>query len=118
MDFKKEVVFLISKWQRILKLQHWHINVKVCDPGIGDTSNADVDADATYLVADIRVFRRAEGSKELTEEQLNNTIIHELLHLHTAGLGVVIGTPQHVAEEQAIQILSRVIWEGYCDRSK
>ena len=104
----EKIKALVKKWQTRLKLDHWDVRVKVVVPSKFRNGNCgDVNYDCEYLNATIRL------SRDLSRAELPQIAIHELLHLHLAPMGVVDGTPEHKAEEQAAQILSRVIKEAY-----
>lgn len=108
-----QITKLVSKWQTRLKLNHWDVSLKiVASSALLDDSVGKVDYDYKYLNATIKLARSANGVSR-SKAELTQTTIHELIHLHLSGLDVIAGTPEHTAEEQAIEILSRVIMEGY-----
>lgn len=96
---------LCSKWQTRLKLDHWDVTLELYED-LGNNA-ASITHDYKYLNANIKLL------KNRSKKELANSIIHELLHLHLAGLNVVLESSEDMAQEQAIQILSRVILEGY-----
>lgn len=103
-----QIVELFSKWQTRLKLNHWDLKLGIVNSGeLSDDAGGYAKTDFQYLNAEIQIARN-DNKRDLT-----HMVIHELLHLHLAGLNIIEGTPAHMAEEQAIQILSRVIFDGY-----
>lgn len=108
----KKVSSLVAIWQDRLTLNHWEIHLSVLDSDPGEEHTGYIKGDLTYLHAHLKIFK-PRPHELFTAEILDKVIIHELLHLHFMGMGVIIGTPEHMAEEQAAQILSRVIWESY-----
>ena len=103
---------LVAKWQKILRLQDWQVFVDVkrrrdlpddyrdcygfCQPNISSkqaviTIRSEIDHDDQPLPFDI--------------EQV---IVHELLHLYTADMSVLEspGSFEYIAMEQMIELLS------------
>ncbi len=109
----EQIAKLFSKWQTRLKLDHWDVKLKVVASSAlldGDVGRAEYDY--KYLHATIKLARDENGVPR-SKAELAHSAIHELIHLHLSGLDIIAGTPEHTAEEQAIEILSRVIMEGY-----
>lgn len=108
-----QITKLFSKWQTRLKLDHWGVTLKIVASSAlldGDVGRAEYDY--KYLNATIKLARNENGVPR-SKAELTHSAIHELIHLHLSGLNVIAETPEHTAEEQAIEILSRVIMEGY-----
>lgn len=105
---------LFLKWKTRLKLDHWDVKFEVVDTSVLDAgSGGNAECDFEYLMSTIQIARNSSEGNPVHKIDLALGIIHELLHLHLSGLKAICGTPEHTAEEQAIQILSRVIMEGY-----
>jgi len=105
---------LFSKWQTRLKLDHWAGKLKIVNSSELDAgAGADVTYNYKYLFFTIRLARNSPEGNPVHKIDLALSIIHELIHLHLSGLDIIAGTMEHTVEEQAAQILSRVIWEGY-----
>lgn len=104
----KMIKALVAEWQKILKLEHWEITISVVPSKEFKAGHADIDVNFMYFIADMRI-----ANIKFSQEALDKLIIHELLHVHLAGMNILIGTPEHTAEEQAVQIISRVIYDGY-----
>jgi len=110
----EQITKLVSKWQTRLKLAHWDVKLEILDhDNFIDGVTGDVTYDYKYLNATIRLARNLSGGVLMSRAKLTHNAIHELLHLHLVGLNIANETPEHTVEEQAIQILSRVILEGY-----
>jgi len=109
----EQITKLVSKWQTRLKLDHWDVKLKIVNSSeLMDGNVGSANYNYKYLQATIKLVRNHDGVPR-NKAQLTNTAIHELMHLHLSGLDIIAGTPEHTAEEQAIEILSRVIMEGY-----
>lgn len=110
----EQIAKLFSKWQTRLKLDHWDVTLKIVNSSeLPDGAGADVTYDYKYLFSTIRLARDSAGGNPVHKIDLALRIIHELIHLHLSGFDIIAGTPEHLVEEQAIQILSRVIFKGY-----
>jgi len=109
-----QITKLVSKWQTRLKLDHWDVKLKiVASSALLDGNVGIAEYDYKYLNATIKLARNEKNGVPRSKAELTHSAIHELIHLHLAGLNVINGTPEHTAEEQAVEILSRVIMEGY-----
>jgi len=110
----EQITKLVSKWQTRLKLDHWDVKLKIVNSSeLDDGAGAEVTCNYEYLFATIRLARNSAEGNPVHKIELTLSIIHELIHLHLSGLGIIAGTPEHTVEEQAAQILSRVIMAGY-----
>lgn len=105
---------LVKKWQTRLKLDHWSVTLElVKSPKNLDGRVSDCSFNYKYLTATVRLAKKTSAGNAVGKHDIIKNLIHELLHLHTAGMNIIIDTPEHTAEEQAIEILSRVIKEAY-----
>lgn len=68
----------IRKWQVLLNLNDWRI-VKGSKPA-GNNNMADIDCDAASRLATYRIGKHF-GDIEVTDETLEATALHELLHV-------------------------------------
>jgi hypothetical protein len=102
-------------WQRILQLQDWHIHVRVV-PHHHPKLNDGVAASEIYPErrdAIIRMVRPADLPSiahdflDGEERDYDLSLVHELLHIHLSGLNIANDSPASVAEEQAINAISR-----------
>jgi len=110
----EQITKLFSKWQTRLKLDHWDVELEIInDSELPFGGEGQVDFNLTYLTATIRLAKNHSGGIPRSKKKLTQAAIHELIHIHLAGLNTISGTRERTAEEQAVQILSRVIMEGY-----
>jgi hypothetical protein len=104
---------LVATWQARLRLQDWEIEavyVGPDDPGFANHFG-DVHPDLMRKFAHMRVLDPNKGE----HVQIENTITHELLHLHLFPFTCQFdpGSPEALAEEQAIHAITRALIEGY-----
>lgn len=100
-------------WQRVLRLNDWEIELRivrrvVLDGAVG-RCESPVYRSAIISLADPVDFT-ADDSPRMAD--LEDTLIHELVHLHMKDLGVVCAksgqtmSPEQVAEERAVEALA------------
>lgn len=75
---------LCAKWQKILRLQDWKINVHLCrmrdiDDAYGLTKTRNYFKEADIKIAE--VIDRMDADPDIEQ-----TLVHELIHLHFAQL--------------------------------
>ena len=101
-------------WQKILKLDHWNIRIKVKPRAkVYGQNDGSCEADYKYLTADVEYSRDLGDRNKVSKKDMDEALIHEMLHCPLSGMKAIPGTPEDVCEEQAIQIFSRVIRDGY-----
>ena len=79
---EKEVAEYLSKWQNILRLRDWDIEIQVVKPSWRKSGDVKIDLEdkkAVFLV-----------NREPKCENLEELVIHELLHLKVYGLEQMI----------------------------
>ncbi len=75
MEFKeKDLLSYLEKWQEILRLRDWDIRLEVVNQKWRKTGDVKVDRDDKKAILLVNVFNP-------TSENLEETIIHELLHI-------------------------------------
>ena len=103
---------LVAKWQKILRLQDWQVFVEVkrrrdmpedykdcyglCQPNISSKQ------------AVITIRSEFDHDDQPLPYDMEQVIVHELLHLYTADLSVLEtpGSFEYIAMEQMIELLS------------
>lgn len=94
---------LLAFWQPVLRVADWHVLVQldakleaygVCQP------------DYTYKRALITL---RDPAAPLPGYDLEETLVHELVHLHFAAFDTQGGSPERTAEEQAVESLMRAL---------
>lgn len=107
---KSQVKRWITKWQRTLKLQDWDIVVTI-EPR-EDLDGADGDCGHTLgrKHGIIRLARYRKSEVECTFYDPEQTLVHELLHLHFAPFeSKRNGSPEDISQEQAIDTMAKVV---------
>ena len=98
-------------WQKQLQLTHWNIKHNFADdelsPGPDLTIRATCNAQWQYLAAVMGWNLRALG--DLTPDELDNVIVHELMHIHLDEMCDVSKDEAH--EERVVETLARVVME-------
>lgn len=79
----KEIDELLKKWQKILRLQDWDIGLKIVEVEWRKTGDIKIDADDKKAILMINNF-----SPKSTN--LEEVVIHELLHLKLWGMDQMI----------------------------
>lgn len=113
---QKQLEKKVRYWQKILKLEHWNISCKMVEDktieGWG-LSSIQVDyLDSHVQVKDPRFYEISQDEKEMEFEK---TIIHELLHCHTAALRPKNAKGTVSEEEKCVVLLERAfydLWAG------
>lgn len=95
-------------WQKVLRLQDWCVKVRLarerdfCHPAQGESEWV-----LQTKVAIIRVLDSADYSPYcILPQDMEKTLVHELLHLHFAPFNTEKGTAEDVAQEQAIDCIA------------
>lgn len=99
-----------EKWQKRLRLQDWHIEIAVVDyhrmSGTHVLAEIHPVLDSKYALMQV-LNPEQIGDDWSPRTSLEECVIHELLHLHFVPFGAEDGTPEGVAEEQAVSILGQ-----------
>jgi len=99
---------LLAEWQPALRLQHWTITIQY-------TRRLGASAQVRYLVnslkAKIEVIDPIDYDADFCNEpqDVERSVVHELVHLHFAPISPDNDSPGHLHEEQAVEALSRAI---------
>jgi hypothetical protein len=97
---------LLAEWQPALRLQHWLINVRY-ERHLG--SQGRVSYNLRSRTAVIRIIDPLDYEHENPNfpQDVERTLVHELLHLHFAPLQTRDKSPEDLAEDQAVDALAR-----------
>lgn len=99
---------LLAEWQPDLRLQHWTITVQY-------TRRLEASAQNRYMLlslkSKIEIVDPIDYNADYCNEpqDVERSLVHELLHLHFAGISPDNDSPLHVHEEQAVESLARAI---------
>jgi len=103
-----------AEWQKILRLQDWIVSVSIVrerDIGLENTMGT-INPTLEKRMAKIRILDPVDYPSGLMEPQdMELTLVHELLHLHLWPFTETLEGPLHVAEEQSIEAISRGLVE-------
>lgn len=96
-------------WQKVLRLQDWRIKARIlrerdfCNPG----SQGECDWSLSTKTAIIRILDPVDYSPDCAWPQdIEQVLVHELLHLHFASFDAESSTAERVAQEQAIDCIA------------
>lgn len=111
----EEAQFACQVWQTILGLVDWDVRVSFADRDAlsGQQTDADVRWELSHRRAMIRLvtpetYHSGEGTARWPIDH-ENSLVHELLHLHFASFDEEPGTPKGVAQEQAICAVAKAL---------
>lgn len=118
--FEQLVQATCERWQRQLYLRDWNVRVKVVrqadmpsPDAIGYIFSVLERKDAQlFLLSPLDVHTLADRFYDHEESNYTLTIVHELLHLHFAPVTQRANEIEQIAEEQAINAISRCLVGG------
>ena len=94
------------QWQQLLKLQDWDVSVT-----IESLDNEDIEGDVTWVLekkfADIRLT--SEHPDAMRPYDMEQTLVHDLLHLHFAPFDAKSKTVKAIAQEQTINAIASAL---------
>lgn len=101
---------ILLEWQRTLKLLDWDISVKVVPHREMPDAIGHVRWDLDEKSADIRLIMPEDyQSSALRPYNIEETLVHELLHLHLVTFDMS-DEPKRLALEQAINAIARALF--------
>ena len=104
---------ILCRWQKLLYLQDWEIKIMSVQPHemACNTRLAEVEYSLTSKEAYIRVCHPNPALAEFAKQDIEASVVHELLHLHFTGLqeDMKIGTADHFLHEIAINQVSKAL---------
>jgi len=120
---QEQAEFLLKEWQERLNLQHWKIKIKVARGGDLDLPGGlqgRCDMILNRLEAFIRILDPIDWDKTiLWPQDMEATLVHELLHLHWVSLDKwQANSPEVTAMEQAIHSISHALVDAKRGRSE
>lgn len=110
---KKKSKKLIKKWQKRLFLQDWEIQILHAEPHelYQNSRLAEVEYSTAAKEATIRICHPNPTVSETINQDVEFSIVHELLHLHFVAAQKFIepDTAEHVMHEIAINQVSKAL---------
>ncbi len=120
---EKQLDGLLRKWQKKLRLQDWELDILYVDPVqfSKEGSCGEIRAHVNRKLGVIGIGRpdlMLEKDPDYCNHEIEDTIIHELLHLHLNPFSPFDDDLGMLAVEQAIEAISRVILAEHYGQSK
>lgn len=101
---QQELEELCREWQRILRVQDWDVKVRFARVFEIDGADGRTSYQRSTKTANIRICDLGDEDKSRAHLQdAEQTLVHELLHLHHAGIDDFTGAANMVFE-QAIDL--------------
>ena len=100
-------------WQQVLRLQDWDVALRVCRKwAMGrEASLAYVEVYEEKREAHITFLDPMDYDPEgWPQEEMEQSLVHELIHLHLWPFNPRAGTPQWTAMEQAVNALAQAVY--------
>jgi hypothetical protein len=99
----------LAYWQLLLRLRDWRIDIVLTDvQDLGPGRLARVDWALIQKHATVRLL---DPAADAAHDDLEMSLVHELIHLHLAPIGVEDGTAEDMAQETAIEMLAGALVE-------
>ncbi len=103
---------LCTKWQKRLRLQDWTIAVRVVRKR--DLDLTDAEGQVQWVLSRREAFIKLMDPIDysptaMTPQDLEVSLVHELLHLYFAPFDAEKGTLEETCQEQAIDALSNAL---------
>lgn len=99
----------LAYWQRVLRLQDWRVKARLVrerdfrNPG----NQGECEWSLSTKVAIIRILDPVDYSPDCAWLQdMERTLVHELLHLHFAPFRAESDTAEDISQEQAIDCIA------------
>src|ERR1035437_814156 len=104
---------LMQKWQKILRLQDWEIDIQFIEPmliggSLGETHPSISTKSAKIFVSRQDMAYPRSVSLENRIKDIENTVVHELLHVMFAAVTSDI----KYAEEHAVIAIADALYKG------
>jgi len=98
-----------AKWQRILRLQDWNVRTSIVRERDMRTSggNAEISVNIQHRLADLRLLDPIDfNPNDHNPQDMEQHLVHELLHIHLWPFTEELNGPLADAEEQAINMIA------------
>lgn len=108
----RELEDLLRHWQRKLRLQDWDIEIRFVSKDEMTGRDGTVQYHTHLKTARIEVLRPGEERPNAwIPYDIENTIVHELLHLHLSYFTEQYepGSPGHLLEEQFVHVMAGLL---------
>ena len=109
---KEKLQAMFAEWQKRLRLQDWKIYVEISrDRDMkfeGNGGEVHWQIEAKQAVINI-IDPIDYPPNTMAEQDMEQTLVHELLHLHFAPFDAEHNTPADVAQEQAIHAIAEAL---------
>jgi hypothetical protein len=105
---KEQLQQKCNEWQKRLRLQDWIITVKICRYHETDEGRqAEVTWALSKKMASIKVVNSNDYPPDcMAPQDMENALVHELLHLHFAPLTKGQEDDLYIQEEHAIESIT------------
>ena len=101
---------LLAKWQRLLRLQDWNIQVRFVRGHEIDDCQARIKHNDNYKCAIVKLRDPQDWPPGDWPEDSESDLVHELLHLHMSPFdGSKADTQEAVCLEQAIECITQAL---------
>lgn len=104
---------LCNKWQQILNLQHWDVFVKLCR--LSEFDDYDSQGEIDYTIESgksiIKIIDSADYPQSPFMQDMEQTLVHELLHLKFSAFEPNINTLEYSFFENTINSLATTLVE-------
>ncbi len=109
---QKQLEKALAKWQKILRLMDWKIDISI-ERG-RYFSNQESQAEVEWYIqnkrAVIKILDPIDYEDALDEQDMELSLVHELLHLHLAPFDTFeSGSQEEIALEQCIEMISMAL---------
>jgi len=109
---QQELNKALEYWKRVLRLQDWDIKAEICRQK--DIDIDDAQGQCNWVLekkqAYIRILDPIDYPSTRFEQNHEETLVHELLHLHFAPFDAE-SELEHILQHQAIVAISRALVE-------
>lgn len=98
-------------WQQRLRLADWDIKFEIVPlRDMGGTQCGMISWNLEHRIADIKVIHPDDYRKDARRPyDMEETLVHELLHIWVAPFDAEEGTPEQLAQEQAINAIAAAL---------
>ena len=110
-ETKEELLPVLRKWKKILKLNNWEILAEIvredCMDNRGDAGEVNYYMETGY--AEIKLLDQVDWASKQPHD-MEKDLVHELLHLHFAPFRPEDGESlQFIMWERAVETLARIL---------